>query len=520
MQSRLPQSFSTSPTGKHAAFPRRLHTLVYDSLLLFIRNPQPMWILDPATLGFLRVNRAALKHYGYTKREFKLLTARDIRPPEEVPAFCEFIRQMIAGGKPITHSWRHVTRANRIIYVECTYQMIQIQDRQGILVLIQDVSERRHFEQAFIEADRRYRSIFDNAVEGIYQNVPEGKFLNVNPAFSRMLGYDSPEEFCEIVQDAARDMYVRSELRALYKKQLESNNILKGLEFEVYRKDRSKIWISVNVRVVRDSSGSVLYYEGTAEDITSRKLAEERMQTLNSDLERKAQELARSNSELQQFAYAASHDLQEPLRMISSYLDLVSKRYKGRLDRDADEFIHFAVDGAKRMKGLIDDLLAYSRVGRSEDMRGVYDCNGIVRQALQNLDLSMRESNAKVECKNLPEVFGSGPQLILLFQNLLGNAVKFKGPQPLVICVSAKQSGLEWLFEVRDNGIGIDMQYSERIFRIFQRLHGREVYPGTGMGLAICKKVVESHGGRIWVEAAPGRGSSFFFTLPLSLPNV
>ena len=227
-----------------------------------------------------------------------------------------------------------------------------------------------------------------------------------------------------------------------------------------------------------------------------------------------AEELARSNAELQQFAYVASHDLQEPLRMVASYTQLLGRRYRGKLDADADEFIGFAVDGSLRMQRLIQDLLAYSRVGTRGQEFAPTDCNALVDRVLADLAMLIDDSGAVVTRDDLPDVVADSTQLGQMFQNLVANAIKYHGDEPPRVHVTGKRQGQEWLFTVRDNGIGIDPQYHQRIFVIFQRLHARETYPGTGIGLAICKKIVERHGGRIWVESELDRGATFCFTLP------
>ena len=233
------------------------------------------------------------------------------------------------------------------------------------------------------------------------------------------------------------------------------------------------------------------------------------------ELERTAAELARSNRELEQFAYVASHDLQEPLRMVSSFVQLLAQRYEGQLDAEADEFIHFAVDGAHRMQALINDLLTYSRVERRGKELKPVAAEAVLERALLDLHAAIEESGAEVTHDPLPEVVADEIQLGQLLRNLVSNAIKFHGEAPPRVHVGVRERDGEWLFSVRDNGIGIDPQFADRIFMIFQRLHTREEYPGTGIGLAVCKKIVERHGGSIWVEGQPGAGSTFYFTLPI-----
>jgi signal transduction histidine kinase len=241
-------------------------------------------------------------------------------------------------------------------------------------------------------------------------------------------------------------------------------------------------------------------------EVAERKLAMEA-------LAKKEAELERSNQELEQFAYVASHDLQEPLRMVGSYTQLLSRRYKGKLDADADEFIGFAVDGVSRMQRLINDLLQYSRVGTRGREPEPVESEQVLTRSLQNLKIAIEENKAAVTHDPLPRVMADDRQLEQLFQNLVGNALKFHGDEPPQVHIAAERSNGSWMFSVKDNGIGIEPQYADRIFLIFQRLHTRKEYPGTGIGLAVCKKIVERHGGRIWVESEAGRGAAFKFTL-------
>ncbi|HEX3607674.1 MAG TPA: ATP-binding protein [Candidatus Dormibacteraeota bacterium] len=232
------------------------------------------------------------------------------------------------------------------------------------------------------------------------------------------------------------------------------------------------------------------------------------------ELVRRAHELERSNAALEEFAYIASHDLQEPLRMVASYLELLDRRYSGRLDADADEFLGFAVEGAKRMQILINDLLRYSRAGGQNALEAT-DCNAVLETALANLRSSIEESGARLLVDPLPVVRGDAPQLVQVFQNLVVNAIKFREQGAPEIRIGAVREGDRWAFTVQDNGIGIEPRHAERVFQVFKRLHPQTRYPGTGIGLAICRRVVERHGGRIWVEPAEGGGSAFRFTLPV-----
>ncbi|MGE5399155.1 MAG: CHASE domain-containing protein [Ignavibacteriales bacterium] len=256
--------------------------------------------------------------------------------------------------------------------------------------------------------------------------------------------------------------------------------------------------------------------------ITNSRLHQEKLheieeRTFTEDkLKKTLDELARSNKELENFAYVASHDLQEPLRMISSYTQLIAKRYKDQLDEKADQYIEFTVEGAKRMQQLIHDLLQYSRVATKGKEFALVNCNVIVKDVLTNLQISIKKNNAVIAYNHLPKVMADDTQLMQLFQNLISNAIKFRSQKPPEIHIDAVEKENDWLFSVSDNGIGIDPQFNERIFVIFQRLHEREEYPGTGIGLAVCKKIVERHGGRIWIKSSVGEGSTFYFTLPKS----
>ena len=267
-------------------------------------------------------------------------------------------------------------------------------------------------------------------------------------------------------------------------------------------------WVRERAELEFDKDGTLKGGFGTTQDITEMKQVEKDLQTL-------MEELKRSNSDLEQFAYAASHDLQEPLRVVAGFVSLLEKKYKEKLDDKAHEYIEYAVDGVKRMQVLIKDLLAYSQVGTKGKTFKPTICSVALEQAIYNLHAAIEESGVEITYDTLPTVLADTSQFSRLFQNLIGNAIKFRGEDRMKIHIAAEQKGSEWVFSVRDNGIGIDPKFFGRIFVVFQRLHTREEYEGTGIGLAICKKIVERHGGHIWVESEQGKGTTFYFTMPV-----
>jgi PAS domain S-box-containing protein len=365
---------------------------------------------------------------------------------------------------------------------------------------------------------RQYKDLFEGDLAGVYVVQSDGQLVNCNTAFLEMYGFGSK---AEARARLARAADTDSERKTFLEKLRCEGKVL-DYEYRQTRKDGTPFWVLERARLVRSPDGESLI-EGTAIDITERKHSEEKLQfeiterrRAEAALQERTGELERSNADLEQFAYVASHDLQEPLRMVASFTQLLAARYKGRLDAEADEFISYAVEGATRMQALIEGLLSFARVGtRAKELRPT-DSQAVLGRSLQSLDMSLREANATVTNGALPMVAADESQLEQLFQNLIGNAVKFHGQDTPQVHISAQRNGKEWIFSVKDNGIGIEPQYQGRIFVIFQRLHPRTVYPGTGIGLSICKKIVERHGGRIWVESAKGRGSTFHFTMPLA----
>lgn len=347
---------------------------------------------------------------------------------------------------------------------------------------------------------RRAEQFFNLTPDLLCTISPAGRLTDLNPAWEPTLGYNREELKGGVLSDLIHPDDLGTVTSAL--KQVDSDSTAGRFECRFLHRQGHYRWLAW--AIVLSPQDQLLY--AAARDTTERRLAEEKLQ-------RQTEELERSNKELEQFAYVASHDLQEPLRIVSSYVQLLARRYRGKLDQDADEFIDFAVDGANRMKNLITDLLMYSRVGTHGKALAPVAMDEVFKRVTESLQLAIKDEDATVTSDPLPPVLGDHVQMVQLLQNLIGNAIKFRDAEPPRVHVGVRQQGEHWLFFVRDNGIGIEQQYLERIFIIFQRLHNRAEYPGTGIGLAICRKIVERHGGQIWVESTPGEGATFYFTL-------
>ena len=364
------------------------------------------------------------------------------------------------------------------------------------------------------ESEEKFRNLAEAANDAILSANSCGKIVYFNPAAERIFSYSPTEIIGQpltiLMPERFRDPHRQGLDRFL--RTGEARVIGKTVELAGRRKDGTEFPLELSLSSWKTREDT--FFTAILSDITERKKSEEALKHQEAR-ERRSVELKRSNDELQQFAYIAAHDLQEPLRMVASYTQLLAKRYKGRLDSDADEFIAYAVDGAHRMQLLIGDLLAYCRVGTTGKELRETSSEAALEQALLNLEGAIQESGVVVTHDPLPTVIADGAQLVQLFQNVVGNAIKYRSAELPRVHVSAnKNGGNEWIFSMRDNGLGIDPKYFEKIFVMFQRLHGREEFSGTGIGLTVCKKIAERHGGRMWVESEPGKGSTFYFALP------
>jgi PAS domain S-box-containing protein len=389
----------------------------------------------------------------------------------------------------------------------------------GILVTaaIRDVSSRRDAQEALRASEERHRLAVELAEMGTWIWNIEKDAISWSDQFHVIFGLTSNDSLTFDVMFGAVHPEDRKKLEQNLRDALTLGRAY-DVEFRVVWPDSSVRWIASRGGVRRSAGGVALSMQGTVVDITASKAAQEAARQREA-LERAAVELTRSNDDLQQFAYVAAHDLQEPLRMVSSYTQLLANRYKGQLDADADTYIEFAVDGANRMQRLIGDLLSYCQVGTAGHNLRQTSTEDALARALVNLQSAIGESGGAVTHDPLPTLVADPDQLVQLFQNIIGNAIKYRAAAAPRVHVSAKKNDAgEWVFSMQDNGLGIEPRYFEKIFLMFQRLHGRMEFSGTGIGLSLCKKIAERHGGRMWVESVPGAGSTFYLALPEARP--
>jgi PAS domain S-box-containing protein len=473
--------------------------------------PDAMVVVNQAG-EIVLLNLQAEKQFGYRRDELvgqrvkniipegfaERLVADDLRSAEDALA------QQIGTGIEL------IARRKDASEFPIEIMLSPLESTEGILVTaaIRNISVRKDAERHLAQMEGRYRGLLEAAPDAMVVVNQGGEIVLLNVQAEKQFGYRRDEligqKLKNIIPEGFAERLVADDLRSA--EDALAQQIGTGIELIARRKDGSEFPIEIMLSPLESAEGILV--TAAIRDISVRKRSEEHLVKTMGDLKR-------SNDELEQFAYVASHDLQEPLRMVASYTQLLARRYKGRLDSDADEFIDYAVDGSTRMQRLIQDLLTYSRAGTNGTaLRKILSENAL-KEAIENLRATIEESGAVVTHDQLPAITTDGTQLAQVFQNLIGNAIKYRGAEVPHVHVSAMNNGAnEWIFSVRDNGLGIDPQYFERIFIIFQRLHGPTEFKGTGIGLAICKKVLEGLGGRIWVESQPKNGSTFYFALP------
>jgi PAS domain S-box-containing protein len=478
----------------------RFRTLAESSpLAIFVNREDKVVLANPAAAKLFGISspeeligKSALELFDPDSRS--LVRERIRVDSEEVPLV--EVRILRLDGTPVD--------------VEATASPFLDQGVKAIQVLLRDITERKQAEEELRRSASFLENLIDSANAPIIVWNADLRITRFNHAFERLAQRTADE-----VLGQPLDLLFPPEFREESLAQIGlagRGESLENAEISILRSDgeiRTVLWSSADV-YDSASGGTLLAVIAQGQDITERKRAEE-------ELRERTEDLLRSNAELEKFAYIASHDLQEPLRMVTSYTQLLQRRYQGKLDSDADEFIAYAVEGAARMSTLISELLAYSRVGTHGAPFILTGLDGVLDDVLKGLEVTLSDADAVVTRDPLPELWCDPTQIARVLQNLIVNAAKFRGTDPPKIHVGARLEGEEWVFSVKDNGIGIDPEYFDRIFVIFQRLQSRTEYEGTGMGLAIGKRIVERHGGRIWVESQLGAGSTFFFTLPAEL---
>jgi PAS domain S-box-containing protein len=472
--------------------------------------PDAMVVVNQAG-EIVLLNVQAEKQFGYSRDELLRQKVKNIIPEgfaerliaDDLRSAAEALAQQIGTGIELIGRRKDGTE------FPIELMLSPLESAEGILVTaaIRDISVRKAAEAHLARMEGRYRGLLEAAPDAMVVVDQAGEIVLLNVQAEKQFGYRRDEllgqKVKNLIPEGFAERLLADGLRSV--EDALAQQIGAGIELTGRRKNGSDFPIEIMLSPLESAEGILVTV--AIRDITARKEAE-------AHLLQKMDELNRSNEELQQFAYVASHDLQEPLRMVASYTQLLSRRYKGKLDSDADEFIAFAVDGASRMQRLIQDLLAYSRVGtRVSDLRDT-SSEEALEQAIINLRGAIQESGAQITHGPLPSVLADEMQLTQLFQNLVGNGIKYQNPGvPRIHVSAARNGGKKWIFSVSDNGLGIDSQYFEKIFGLFQRLYKREEFAGTGIGLAICKKIVERHGGSISVESQLGQGSTFHFAL-------
>jgi len=378
---------------------------------------------------------------------------------------------------------------------------------------VAEETKRKRVGKTILKPEEYIKDIMQTVREPLLVLDSDRRVISANHPFYQTFQVTPGEVEGKVLYDLGNRQWDIPKLRKLLEEILPKSTVFLDFEIDHDFENLGRRIMVLNARRIFHETKRMQMVLLAIEDITERKRAERELKQAE-ELKQAIEALELSNRDLEQFAYVASHDLQEPLRMVSSFTQLLAKRYQGKLDKDADEFIDYIVAGARRMQALINDLLTYSRVDTRGESFGPIDSEAAFNQAIANLRVAIEEGEAVITHDPLPPLIADNSQIVQLFQNLLGNAIKFHGKELPRVHVSARQENNEWVFSVRDNGIGIAPDYFDRVFVIFQRLHGREEYPGTGTGLAICKRIVERHDGRIRVESELNKGSTFYFTIP------
>ena len=455
----------------------------------------------------LFINQNAADLTGYSIEDLNEMNLMRFITPKHLPRALKRFNQLMTGENVSpTFELEMIRKDGHILPVEISSDWIDYLGEKALVVFVRDITERKQAEETIKAEQQKYKNVVENIEEGLFSLNNKGYLTYANPEASvKITGYTSEELIGMHVGKLLEIKTGPIALATLH--QCLRGKSVHGLEVELYKKNGTLIPTEVSL-TPKMENGDLIEIFGVIRDITERKRSEAKLKKTLEDLER-------SNNDLKEFAYIASHDLQEPLRMVSSYVQLLSRRYKGKLDSDADEFIDYAIDGAKRMQEMIQSLLKYSRVSTRGKPFKSTNCNSVLGVVLDNLEEATGVTDVEITHDSLPTVMADKMQFIQLFQNILDNAIKYRRKDNARIHVSAEKKDDEWVFSISDNGIGIDPSYKDQIFKIFWKFNENDDL-GNGIGLAIAKKIVGRHGGRIWVESELGVGSTFYFTIPIN----
>lgn len=477
---------------------------------------------DFSTGRLVDANSTFLKMMGYSRSDIENynLTWQKFTPPEYYEVSLAEIEKFRESGRVGPYEKQYFRKDGSRIWL--LFSGSSLGDYSCVEFCI-DISDRKKAESELVASEARYMMLYQTMRDSFVHVDMDGRIINCNDAYCQMLGYSHDEISSLTYHEITPVQWHELEAR-IVSDQIMVRGYSDIYQKEYRRKDGTVIPVELRIILAHDPAGIPSGMWGIVRDITERKRLEselkkysesleERVMERTKDLQRLNEALLKSNKELESFAYITSHDLQEPLRMITSYTQLLAIRYKDQLDDNARDYINFAVEGAKRMYDLINGFLDYSRVSKGGVSMVDVDMNEVVETVKADLSLLIREKNCRIDAGGLPVIRGNNSQLIRLLQNLVANGIKFSRNEPH-IRINSRNEKTHYVFSVEDNGIGIESQYFEKIFEIFKRLNSREHYPGTGIGLAICRRIVENHNGKIWVESSPGNGSVFYFTIP------
>lgn len=499
---------------------------------IFKNNLAVMLVIDPENGDIIDANQAANKFYGYPPEQMTEMKISDLNISDK-NSVMQYMQKAVSKEKNI-FQFKHRLSNGEIREVKVYSSLIHQKNKDYLHSIIYDMTAQKKAESALVESEKLFRMIFDQSPIGTLIVSTDCEPVKINPYFLKMLGYSKDEmmsmKFSEYIppEDLKKS---RKEFKSL----ISGEKSEFGIEIRFIHKTGDVLWGKLSASSIKDRLNNPTHILLRVEDVSNRremeKLVKQRTDKLanfdkilnvsnedHEDAEMKLlkviEDLEVSNKELEEFAYVSSHDLKEPLRMITSFLQLLKRKYKSELDEDANDYIDFAVDGAKRMDMVIEDLLDYSRIGRYNIKFEYINSSDILDDVVTNLKTSIEKYGAVITYDDLPVIYANKSQMVQLFQNLISNSIKYHGDEDPKIHISSELFDDTYLFSVKDNGIGMEEKYLDKIFTIFQRLHTRDEYDGTGIGLAISKKILHRHGGKIWAESEPGKGTTLFFTLP------